>query len=39
MVQKLFNVKIIFSLFNTEETQTLIFPIFCMLFEQIKKKE
>ena len=35
MVQKLFSVKVIFLLFNSEETQTLIIPIFCMLFKLI----
>ena len=33
IVQWLFNLKGIFSLLNTEETQTLIISIFCMLFK------
>ena len=35
IVQKLFNIKIIFPISNTEESQILIFPIFSMLFDAI----
>ena len=35
IVQKLFSLKVIFSPFNTGETQTLIIHIFCLLFKLI----
>ena len=42
IVQNSFNPKVIFSLFDTEETQTLIILIFCMnladLTEKLEKK-
>ena len=38
IVQNSFNPKVIFSLFDTEETQTLIILIFCMYLADLTEK-